>query len=183
MINVYPSAIQVPAHPSNFRACFPKRATFSLIVCHVTSGHDDPNGTAQMFAAKKDKPSSAHFVVGRKPEVDEPIIQCVDLGDVAYHASQVNSTSVGIEHVGREPGEFGKNDLGLPITEEQYAKSARLCAWLCRVAGIPVDDQHIVGHAECSPRDGHDKCPTGVAGGWDWDRYIELVKTAYVALP
>jgi N-acetyl-anhydromuramyl-L-alanine amidase AmpD len=186
LINRYPSARIVAAHPTNYHACEPKRGGFSLIVIHITSGHADPNGPAEMFATPSDQrqpavKSSANFVVGQLDEAVEPVIQCVDLGDIAYHASQVNVISVGIEHCAREPMEFSKTDAGLAITDAQYTKSARLAAWLARLAGLSIDRNHFKGHCEASPRDGHDKCPIGVAGGWDWDRYLALVQQAFDA--
>lgn len=180
-LNRYPGALWVPAHTDNYRPLDPKRQTFSLVLLHITSGHADPMGTARMFATPKTQrspkvASSAHFVVGQRPEADEPVIQCVDLGDVALHAHAANAISVGVEHCAREEGEFGARDPGLPMTEAQYAKSARLVAWLCRLAGLPVDRAHIQGHAEADPKTTHTNCPTGVAGGWDWDRYLALVR-------
>ena len=197
MINIYPSALLVPAHPSKYRIMDPKRTTFDLIILHITSGRADPMKTAQMFAAPYLPPpaagqpdtrpanfrkkSSAHFVVGQKPENLEPIIQCVDIGDVAIHAHDASVRSVGIEHCAREPGELGANDPGLPITVPQFQKSARLVAWLCRVAGLPIDRTHIQGHAEADPKTTHSKCPMG-APGWNWDTYMQMVEDAVSGL-
>lgn len=174
MINVYPNTKQIPADPTNYRACFPKRATYALIVLHITDGHERALPVAQMFATPKaerkpPKASSAHFVIDQ----DGTIIQCVDLGDVAYHASEVNAISVGIEHCARTPKEFGPNDPGLPLTDAQYAASTALVAWLCRVSGLPPDRAHIKGHAEASPKDNHDDCPTGQL---DWPKYMNRLQ-------
>ena len=185
MVNVYPGAKVISAHFTNYRICAPKRGGFDLVVIHITSGHADPMGTARRFAkedrpppGKKPKRSSAHFVIGQLPENDEPIIQCVDLGDIAYHAHAVNERSVGIEHCAREPGEpgFPKGDRGLPLTAPQYAKSARLGAWLARVGGFPADRAHFQGHAEADPTTSHTGCP--LAAGWDWARFMDLLADA-----
>ena len=177
MVNIYPGAKQVPAHPDNYRTCIPKRATFALVICHITDGHEKAENTAAMFAipaGAKGGPrrkASAHFVIGQ----DGTVIQMVDLGDIAYHASAVNSISVGIEHCARTKGEFGPQDPGLPMSAPQLAASARLVAWLCRAAGLPIDRAHIQGHNEASPQDHHDDCPTGQL---DWATYIPLVEQA-----
>src|SRR5204863_453067 len=128
LVNVYPGSRLIPAHESNYRICIPKRAAISLIVIHVTDGREDPARTAAMFATPKEKrsppiASSAHFIVGRKLEAEEPVIQSVDLGDVAFHAHTANAVSVGIEHNCRTPGELGHDDPGLPPTQAQYEKS------------------------------------------------------------
>jgi N-acetyl-anhydromuramyl-L-alanine amidase AmpD len=174
MINVYPGALQVPADPSNFLHLDPPRSTFSLIVIHCTDGGPKAENTAAMFATPKehrDPPisSSAHFVVGQ----DGLVIQCVDLGDVAYHAHEANRRSVGIEHCARTPSELRRDDPGLPPSDALYRESARLVAWLCRAAGLPVDRDHILGHAEADPATSHRACPLGC--GWSWDKYMLLV--------
>lgn len=178
MINVYPAAKQIPAHPSNYRTCSPKRTTFNLVVIHCTDGGPKAEYTAEMFATAKldrDPPraTSAHFVIGQ----DGTVIQCVDLGDVAYHASECNSISVGVEHCARTPMELSHTDPGIPFSDAQYAASAKLTAWLCLTAGLPIDRDHIKGHNEASPKDRHDDCPTGP--GFNWDRYLELVREAF----
>lgn len=177
MINIYPKARQVPAHESNYVTKVPKRATYALIVIHCTDGHARAQGTAGMFATPKELripavATSAHFVIGQ----DGTVIQCVDLGDVANHAHGVNQIAVGIEHCARTPKEFGINDPGMPPSDIQYQESAKLVAWLCKVAGLPIDRAHIKGHNEADTTTTHTKCPTGC--GWDWDKYLAMVKQA-----
>lgn len=193
MVNTYPGAKIVPAHPTKYRVMSPKRQTYDSIIIHVTDGHEDPMRTARMFATPYAPPpasgqpdkrpddakrrSSAHFVVGRLSEEAEPVIQSVDIGDVAYHAHSANERSVGIEHCCRTPGEFGPRDAGLAPTEAQYEKSAKLAAWLCRAAGLSVDRKTIRGHAEADPLTTHTSCPDGP--GWNWNTYMTLVQAAY----
>jgi len=76
--------------------------------------------------------------------------QLVDTGRTAWHASQVNSRSIGIEHAAIPDK--------LPVTDAQYAASAELIAWLCGELGIPCDADHVVGHNQASPKDGHVRC-------------------------
>jgi N-acetyl-anhydromuramyl-L-alanine amidase AmpD len=147
------------------------------VIIHVTDGHGSAEGTAGMFATPRELRipavgTSAHFVVGQAGEV----VQSVDLGDVANHCHSVNQVSVGIEHCARTPGEFGIHDPGLPLADAQYKASALLVAWLCRVAGLPIDRAHIQGHAEADPVTTHRKCPLGA--GWSWEKFMPMVEQA-----
>jgi N-acetyl-anhydromuramyl-L-alanine amidase AmpD len=169
--SAYPEARWLPAHPSNYHRCEPHRQTFDRIVIHCTDGHPSAEGTAEMWQQPGHK-STAHFVVGQ----DGAVIQAVDLGDIAWHAHAANSRSVGVEHSARTPREWGSTDPGLPPSDALYAASARLVAWLCAVASLPVDRVHILGHAEADPQTTHTGCPDGC--GWDWDRYMDLVAQA-----
>ena len=77
----------------------------------------------------------AHFVIAK----DGVIYQLVPLGLMCRHTVGLNSTAVGIEHVGRSDAEI----LGNP---RQLAASLRLTTWLrCRFA-IQVKD--VIGHNE-----------------------------------
>lgn len=177
-----PGALWVPAHPSNYR---PRPAgaltPYSLVVEHITSGHADAMPVAQMFQSppgSKANPhgSSATFVIGQ----DATLIQCVPLRFAAQHAHSANPYSVGIEHCAREPGEFGPNDPGLPLTPAQLQKSAWLTAYLLKAAGLtPALHLNIKGHAEADPATTHTGCPNAVAGGWPWDDYFELVMASF----
>jgi N-acetyl-anhydromuramyl-L-alanine amidase AmpD len=176
MVNAYPLALQRPADESNFLRLDPPRQSFDLIVIHCTDGGPKAENTAAMFATpshvrRPPVASNAHFVVGQ----DGTVIQCVDLGAVAYHAHAANRRSVGIEHCARTPGELRADDPGLPPSLAQYMASARLVAWLCRAAGIPMDRDHILGHAEADPATTHTRCPLGC--GWAWDRYLVMVQS------
>jgi N-acetyl-anhydromuramyl-L-alanine amidase AmpD len=170
MVNVYPKALLVPAHPSNYLTLQPKRSTFDKIVIHCTDGHPDARPVAEMWQ-REGHGSSAHFVVGQ----DGTVIQAVDLGDVAYHAHAANRRSVGIEHCARTPGEWRVDDPGLPPSDALYLASARLVAWLCLAAGLPIDRATIQGHAEADPATTHKACPLG--SGWAWDRYLVMVQS------
>ncbi len=92
---------------------------------------------------------SAHFVIDQ----DGVVYQLLDIRDTAWHASAVNSHSIGIEHAAIPHT--------LMATEEQYKSSAELVAWLCVYMKIPCDRKHIKGHFEASPQDGHTLCCEG----------------------
>lgn len=173
MNELYPAAIWVPAHASNFRKA--GRDSFSRIVIHCTDGRPDPRAVAQMWQARDHK-SSAHFVCGQ----EGLIIQSVSLADVAWHAHAMNALSVGIEHCARSPREWGSSDPGLPPSEPQLAASARLCAWLCQEAGLEPTRENILGHAECDIATTHADCPTGC--GLNLDDYVARV-AAIVGAP
>ena len=166
MIEHYPGASWVPAHPSNYRAG--RRKPVSRVVIHCTDGRERAAPVAAMWQ-EAGHGSSAHFVVGQRGEV----IQSVSLADVAWHAHAANGVSIGVEHCARTPGELGPQDPGLPPTVAQYASSAALVAWLCGVYGLPPDRHTIQGHAEIDPATTHRRCPDGC--GWDWSRYMGLV--------
>lgn len=161
-----------PAHPSNFRAVSAPREV-NQIVIHITDGGSRIAGTIGWFQNPNQRNArgnpihvSAHYVVGRDGEV----VQMVRNNDVAWHANVANAHSIGIEHVA--------NTRGLLPTEEQYAASARLAAWLCRQYGLPIDRVHVLGHAETDTHTTHTDCPNAV---WDWDHYMECVREAAAA--
>ncbi len=166
MIDKYPAAHWVPAHPSNFKRA--GRATYQRIVIHCTDGHADAVPVAAMWQTVNHG-SSAHFVIGQ----DGTILQAVGLADVAWHAHRANAVSIGVEHCARTPGELGPKDPGLPPSEAQLEASAGLVAWLCRMAGLPIDRQTIQGHAEIDLATTHADCPTGC--GLDLDAYVSRV--------
>lgn len=136
------------------------------ITLHITEG-TTPGGAFSTFAGSvAPHRVSAHFIVGRAGS----IWQLVPLSRVAWHASQVNYHSIGIEHVALSAA--GAADLnrrhpsGAPFvemlaTEEQYAASAKLLAWLCGQTKITCDRTHIRTHHEASPADHHNLCCTG----------------------
>jgi N-acetyl-anhydromuramyl-L-alanine amidase AmpD len=185
MIAEVPFALWVPAHPSNYRARPADALTpYSLGVQHITSGHPDAMAVAQMWqcpAGSKTNPkgTSCTFVIGQ----DGTLIQCVSLRFAAQHAHVVNGISYGVEYCARERGEFGPDDPGMPITPVQYAVGAKLNAYLCKAAGYePVLHLNIRGHAEADPTTTHTRCPDGVAGGFDWDTLMTMMKTAYAEI-
>jgi hypothetical protein len=145
------------------------RAVRSLdkIVVHVTEGAFW--GSVRWLRNPRAHASS-HYVVARSGR----IVQLVHLSDIAWHAGnwKVNAESVGIEHEGFTYGAGG-------FTDAQYRSSARLTAWIARRALMPIDREHVIGHAAVP-------APGGGRGGashhtdpgprWDWNRYLRLVR-------
>jgi V8-like Glu-specific endopeptidase/N-acetyl-anhydromuramyl-L-alanine amidase AmpD len=162
----YPRASRfVPAHSGNYRG--PKGERWvERIVIHITDGGPNIAGPIGWFQ-NPDAHVSAHYIVGRDGEV----VQMVRHNMVAYHASSANETSIGIEHVA--------NTRGLNPTEQELDASAALVAWLCAECGIPIDREHVLGHAEADTRTSHRGCPNAV---WNWDDYMARVTSA-AAMP
>jgi hypothetical protein len=150
------------------------------VVIHITDGGSRIDGTLHWFqnpvnADGTVRKVSAHYIVGQNGEV----VQMVRDDDIAYHAGSANADSIGIEHNARSPRTFNAADSGLYPTAIRYACSAALVRWLCEEHGIPMDREHILGHAEADPRTSHTKCPNAV---WDWDYFMEMVTSA-MSLP
>ena len=172
----YAPAELVPAHPSNYRITHRQPSDVAHIIIHITDGRGRARAVAEMWQEPRHR-SSAHFVIGQ----DGSVLQAVSVRDVAHHAHAANRSSVGIEHCARQPSEpaFGKGDPGLPVSNAQYAASARLVAWLCLTCALSPDRSIIVGHCEVDPFTTHTDCPNSI---WDWDRYMALVAAEYAAL-
>jgi N-acetyl-anhydromuramyl-L-alanine amidase AmpD len=161
-----------PANPHNYRHPAAAR-TIDEIVIHITDGGSNINGTISWFQNPKSG-VSAHYIVGQ----DGTVVQMVKHEDIAYHAHSANSHSIGIEHVARSPA--ARHDAGLYPTPAQYCASAMLVRCLCNRYGIPMDRQHILGHAEADPATKHTSCPNAV---WDWDYYMGIVTSGTCPAP
>ena len=98
-------------------------AVRNLIVLHVTAGPSAQSAINTFKASVAPHRVSAHFCIDR----DGTVYQLVDTGRTAWHASQVNSRSIGIEHAAIPEK--------LPLTDAQYTASAALVAWLCAELG------------------------------------------------
>jgi N-acetyl-anhydromuramyl-L-alanine amidase AmpD len=161
----YPYAEWIPATAANFQKWLNNwLRPIDRIVIHIT---DAPTigSTINWFQNPQSK-VSAHYVVGQ----DGRIVQMVRHNDIAYHASTANGSSIGIEHVACT----GRNTKVCPTvvlpTQSQYCSSAALVNWLCNGFGIPMDRQHILGHAEAA-KTTHG-CPSSL---WNWSYYMQLV--------
>jgi N-acetyl-anhydromuramyl-L-alanine amidase AmpD len=153
------------------------RATINAIVIHDTEGRF--TGSIR-FLQRARTDGSAHFVVSRRGQ----IVQLVPVTDVAWHSgnSWWNLHSIGIEH----EGWAGRR----AYTESEYRASAKLVAYLAHRWGIPLDRDHIIGHAEV-PNPFH-AGRFGGSGGhtdpgmyWNWAHYMNLVRyyAAHPVLP
>jgi N-acetylmuramoyl-L-alanine amidase len=77
----------------------------------------------------------AHFIV----DADGTIYQLVPLDVICRHTVGLNSTAIGIEHVGTSDAEILQNPA-------QMRASLHLTAWLMQRFHIPLGD--VIGHAE-----------------------------------
>lgn len=144
----------------------------NLIVLHITQGSSAASAIATFQQSQHPNRVSAHFVIDR----DGTVYQLLDLSDIAWHASEVNSRSIGIEHAAIADSAHYKAGEPippaiLPVTDEQYQASAQLLAWLSKTLNIPIDREHIKGHFEASPSDGHVLC---CSGALDIDNVVGL---------
>lgn len=150
------------------------RATINAIVIHDTEGRFI--GSVR-FLQRARTQGSAHFVVSRRGQ----IVQLVPVTDVAWHSgnSWWNLHSIGIEH----EGWAGRR----AYTEPEYRASAQLVAYLAHRWGIPLDREHIIGHAQV-PNPYHPGRFGGSGGHtdpgryWNWTHYMSLVRH-YAARP
>lgn len=132
-----------------------------LIVLHITEGPTAASAIETFKASKTPHRTSAHFVIDR----DGSVYQLVDIRDTAWHASECNQISVGIEHAAIANK--------LLATEEQYAASSRVVAWLCKQMGIACTRDNVKTHYEASPKDKHVLCCTGAL---DPDKVVKLAQ-------
>ncbi|MFJ4499314.1 N-acetylmuramoyl-L-alanine amidase [Streptomyces sp. NPDC088864] len=158
----YARARWVAASEANWRrADRPDDYRVDRVVIHVTQGGFDSAVRAFQDPGHR---AAAHYVVRKDGRVTQMIREL----DVAFHAGNrsYNERSVGIEHEGfvERPQDF---------TAAMYRSSAALTAAICGRYGIPPDRDHIIGHAEVPGAD-----HTDPGRGWDWDRYLELVRRA-----
>lgn len=173
---------------ANYTRVHPARRTVSLIVLHTMEcleKADAAENVAIWFANRVPKypapKASAHYCIDEDSEV-----QCVRDMDVAWHANQANTRSIGIEHAG-----FARQ------TKEQWAdvpsrmilwRSARRVARLCRNHGIPLTKltpdevvsgkPGLCGHADVTrayrTKGGH--MDPGL--NFPWEHFLALTSTA-----
>ncbi|WP_228282153.1 N-acetylmuramoyl-L-alanine amidase [Rubrobacter tropicus] len=161
------------AHPNNYyEGRTYRRETYDIdkIVIHVTQG--SWSGSLSWFQDSR-AGSSAHYTVRSS---DGKIGQSVREGDTAYHAGHwyTNLQSIGIEHEGyvSAPNRW--------FTDAMYRSSARLSAYLAKKYRIPIDRNHIIGHGQvpgCPGTGGGVSCHTDPGSGWNWDKYMSLVRS------
>jgi hypothetical protein len=165
----YPEAI---LHPSTIE--HPRAAARWGVCIHWTAGRE-PGDVATLDGPNVD----CHFYVTKAGEV----YQFLDPWSVAWHAyPTANATCIGIEHEGS----------GEAWTEEQFAATVALNAWLARLLNIPV--RHVdpsagqpatfkgwFGHRDLSVGgmrvDGNNHTDS-VPDATGWDRFIEALRQA-----
>jgi N-acetyl-anhydromuramyl-L-alanine amidase AmpD len=144
-MTLYPHAVQKPLAGHSAPGTLAQR---NLVVLHITAGPSASSAINTFAASKAPHRVSAHFVIDR----DGTVFQLLPVEDTAWHASEVNQRSVGIEHAAIP------DNPQYAITEAQYAASSALVKWLCGVLKIPLDRQHVQSHNQASPLDGHVGC-------------------------
>lgn len=149
------------------------------IVLHITDGTAEPFGEFQR-SPDGNLGKSAHFGIDR----DGKVYQYVDVADTSWHAHPVSSSTVGIEHVALTKFTADKlnaehhntNLVEMPATDDQYAASAELLCWLCKLLCIPPDRRNIREHCEVSPQSGHSLC---CHGGLDPDKVVKAARDLF----
>ncbi|MFC7647989.1 N-acetylmuramoyl-L-alanine amidase [Streptosporangium lutulentum] len=130
----YPNGSWVAASTSNYVVSNrPTSNAIDRVVIHMTQG--SYAGTISWFQNPSSRVSS-HYVVRSS---DGAVTQMVRNKDVAWHASNYNTRSIGIEHEGFV------NDASW-FTDAMYRSSAALTRYICDRYGIPKDRNHIIGH-------------------------------------
>lgn len=104
-------------------------ATIDMIVMHYTTTHTAQQAIDTLTIGERQ--ASAHYVVDRNGD----IYQLVKDEFKAWHAPQVNSRSIGIEHVAT-PGQA--------MSKEQSEASAQLVKYLCQKHHIKPEN--VTGH-------------------------------------
>lgn len=160
----------IPASTSNYTNDSRGSGDIDMIVIHTMEG--SYSGSISWFQNPA-AGASAHYMVRSS---DGEITQMVDEEDVGWHAGDwtTNDRSVGIEHEGYV------SDPGTWYTDKMIEASAALTRDIADRNGVPLDRSHIIGHNEvpgCSnPGGGGVSCHTDPGSGWDWDRFMDLVK-------
>ncbi len=155
----YEGAIWNPADSSNYNAANRGVGDIKEIVVHTMEGY---YGGSQSWFQNPSSNVSAHYLLRSS---DGEITQMVDDSDVAWHASCLNGSAIGLEH----EGFLAESDQW--YTDEMYQESAKLSAWLVNQYLIPIDRQHIIGHIESG-------CTSHTDPGemWDWTKYMQLIE-------
>lgn len=176
---LYPNAVWSPLQGHSATGTVSQR---NQCILHITDGTNASSAINTFKASVAPNRTSAHFVIDR----DGTIYQLLSISDTAWHASQANSHSIGVEHAAMS--QDGADALNIryaaqikagtqvpfcamPATDEQYAASAMLVKWLCEQMKVPCNRAHVRTHNEASPADGHVLCCTGAL---DPDRVVQL---------
>lgn len=136
---------------------------------------------AQWFAGSDSPEVSSHYTV----DANE-VWQVVNDEDVAWHASQANGYSIGIEHAGyaaQTPEEWDS-----PYNQAMLQRSAYLVAALAKKYGIPAvwltpeellaGNAGIAGHYDVSLAYSAGRGHTDPGPNFPKQKYIDLVKQA-----
>jgi len=113
------------------------------------------------LAETHERHASSHFIVC----LDGTIIQCVPLDEIAYASNERNDDTFSIEVC--HPDSTGK------FTDESYAATVRLTAWLCARYGFTSKD--VIRHYDVRGKE----CPLYFVENEDaWERFKADVENA-----
>ncbi|TWJ14635.1 N-acetylmuramoyl-L-alanine amidase [Stackebrandtia albiflava] len=160
----YGGAKWVAAHKGNYtNADRPESDPIDRIVVHTMQGSYE--GTKAWFRNPRSQVTT-HYIIRAE---DGEITQMVHESDIAWHAGNwdYNVTSIGIEHEGYV------DDPEKWYTDAMYESSAKLVRTIAVKYGIPLDREHVIGHSEVPGAD-----HTDPGDGWDWDRYMRLLRSS-----
>lgn len=139
--------------------------TVTHIVVHwVGNASSTGKANRDYFESVKNKKiyASAHYIIGLEGE----ILLCVPETEVAYHAKEANSYSIGIENC--HPDWDGK------FNSKTYASLVKLCADLCIRYGLQPD-KALLRHYDVTQK----VCPKYyVSNPGEWDKLKKDVKAA-----
>jgi hypothetical protein len=151
-----------PAAPPTHRPVPDIPRQVKYIVIHTMEGKF---ATSINYFRQPNTAVASHYLIRSH---DGLIVQMVDERAVSFHDGCFNEESIGIEHEG-----FIENGKRW-YSEAMYRASAALVADIAARHGIPLDRQHILGHGETPDCSEH----TDPGPDWDWDRYLNYVRTA-----
>jgi len=106
------------------------------------------------LAISQERKASSNFIVC----LDGDIIQCVPVDEVAFASNDRNDDTLSIEIC--HPDDTGE------FTDESYASTVRLTAWLCKKFGLTADD--VIRHHDVRPNG----CPRYFVDNEDaWEQF------------
>lgn len=161
-----------------------QRANVRLIVVHTMEAPKSLGRAKQVaswFASENAPQASAHYCVDNRE-----VWQCVREKDIAWHAPNVNSDSIGIEHAGYA----AQNEAEWldEYNENMLRKSARLVASLCSRYSInPLwlserdllrGSSGICGHYDVTLAYNHGQGHTDPGPSFPKQKYAALVRSA-----
>jgi N-acetyl-anhydromuramyl-L-alanine amidase AmpD len=157
------------------------RTKIDQIVIHTMEAHernDTAENVARWFASKDSPQASTHYCID-----NDSVVQCVHDHDIAWHASQANPTSIGLEHAGfaRQTADEWRDEYSQAVLKN----SARLAAQLCRAYNIPIvrlnpaqvrnGERGFCGHVDVNVGYGNHGGHTDPGLSFPWDDYLRMV--------
>lgn len=157
--------IQVLLTPNLYSRPQTKLETVTNIIIHwVGNAGSTARANCNYFESLKNKKifASAHYIIGLEGE----ILQCIPETEIAYHAKEANSYSIGIENC--HPDWEGK------FNSKTYASLIKLCADLCTRYRLEPD-KALLRHYDVTQK----ICPKYyVNNPREWDKLKDDVKMA-----